>query len=76
MGNGQREGMALLIFGVNTLAQSIELAQECTSSIHKIAAWNIQVFRPIFEGRIQEPLVARNFLDAQVIAAKTYHRGK
>jgi len=29
MGNGQREGMALLIFGVNTLAQSIELAQEC-----------------------------------------------
>jgi len=42
MGNGQHEGMALLIFGVNTLAQSIELAQECTSSIDKIAAWNIQ----------------------------------
>lgn len=76
MGNGQREGMALLIFGVNTLAQSIELAQECTSSIDKIAAWNIQVFQPIFEARIQEPLVARKFLDAQVIAPKTYHRGK
>ena len=76
MGNGQREGMALLIFGVNTLAQSIELAKECTSSIYKIAAWNIQVFQPIFEARIQEPLVARKFLDAQVIAPKTYHRWK
>ena len=76
MENGQHEGMALLIFGVNTLAQSIELAQECTLSIDKIAAWNIQVFQPIFEARIQEPPVARKFLDAQVIAPKTYHRGK
>ena len=76
MGDGQHEGMALLIFGVSTLAQSIGLAQEFTSSTAKITAWNFQGFQPIFEALVQEPLVARKFLDAEVMAPRTYHRGK
>jgi hypothetical protein len=76
MGNGQHEGMALLIFGVSTPAQSIGVALEFTSSTAKIAAWNIQGFQPIFHTRVQEPVGARKFLDAEVIAPKTYRRGK
>jgi hypothetical protein len=71
----QHEGMALLIFGASTLAQSIGLAQEFTSSTAKIPAWNIQGLHPIFETRVQEPVVARKFLDAEVMATKTNHRG-
>ena len=76
MGTGQHEGMALLIFGVCTLAQSIGLALEFTSSTAKIPAWNIQGLQPIFEARVQEPVVARKSLDAEVMAPKTCHRGK
>lgn len=76
MVTGQHEGMALLIFGVSTLAQSIGLAQEFTSSTSKIAAWNIQELQPIFEARVQEQVVARKFLDAEVMAPKTHHRGQ
>ncbi len=48
MGTGQHEGVALLIVGVFTLAQSIGLAQLFlaqlffTPSTSKITAWNIQ----------------------------------
>ena len=38
MVTGGHEGMVLLIFGVSTLAQLIQLAQELTSTA-KIAAW-------------------------------------
>jgi len=76
MGTGQHEGMALLIFGVSTLAQSIGLAQEFTSSTAKITAWNIQGLQSISEDRVQDPVVARKFLDTEVMAPKTYNRGK
>jgi hypothetical protein len=76
MVTGQHEGMALSIFGASTLAQSIGLAQDFTSSTAKIAAWNIQGIEPIFEARVQEPVVVRKFLDAEVMAPKTHHRGK
>ena len=76
MGTGQHEGMALLIFGVYSFAQSIGLAQEFISSIAKIPAWNIQGLQPIFEACVQESVVARKFLDAEVMAPKTSHRGK
>lgn len=76
MVTGQHEGMALLIFGVRTPAQSIGLAQVFTSSTAKIAAWNIQGLHPIFKIRVQEPVVAREFLDAEVMAPKTCHKGQ
>jgi len=76
MGTGQHEGMALLIFGVCTLAQSIGLALEFTSSTAKIHAWNIQGVQPISEALAQVPVVARKFLDAEVMVPKTYHRRK
>lgn len=76
MKTGQHEGMALLIFGVCALVQSIGLALEFTSSTAKIPAWNSQGVQPIFEARVQEPIVARKFLYAEVMAPKTYHRRK
>jgi len=76
MVTGQHEGMVLLIFGVNTLAQPSELALEFTSSTSKIPRWNIQGVQPIFGARVQEQVVARKFLDAEVMAPKTRHRGQ
>ena len=52
------------------------LAQEFTSSTAKIAAWNIQGLQPISEACVQEPVVARKFLDAAVMAPTACHRGK
>jgi len=76
MGTGQHEGMALLIFGVYSFGQSIGLAQEFISSIAKIPAWNVQGLQPISEAPIQDLVVARKFLDAEVMAPKPHHRGK
>ncbi len=77
MGTGQHEGVALLIVGVFTLAQSIGLAQLFfTPSTSKITAWNIQELQPIFEARIQEQDVRQKFLDAEMMATKTHHRGQ
>jgi hypothetical protein len=76
MGTDQHEGRALLIFGVSILERSIGLAQEFPSSTVMIGAWNIQGFQHIFEAGVQEPVVAGKFLDAEVMAPKTYSWGK
>ena len=76
MGTGHHKGMLLMIFGVSILELSIRSAQEFPSSTAMIGAWNIQGFQRIFDVRVPEPVVVGKFLEAEVMAPKTYQRVK
>ena len=59
---------------MSSLAPSIGLAQECTSSTAKIGVWNIQRLNPLSQARVPEPVVASKCLDADVPAPQPGHK--
>ena len=58
-----------------SMRMKARLPQECTSSPAKIGVWNIQRLQPFSKSRVQEPVGAQRFLDAQVTAPPPGHEG-